>query len=154
MNALQGHKKAKKIAFNSKNKIRKLQKILKNLKNEKEDNKIIIFCRYNDTVKKISDKFLILHITHKTDKEERKEIMKKFKNGKYNSIVSAQILEEGVDVSSANIGIILSGTGSPRELIQRIGRILRPDGKIARIYEIISSKTNELNVRNKRWKKI
>ena len=45
--------------------------------------------------------------------------------------VTSRVLDEGVDVPDAELGIIMSGTGSGRELIQRLGRILRPkhDGR-------------------------
>ena len=58
----------------------------------------------------------------------------------------------GVDVPDAELGIIMSGTGSGRELIQRLGRILRPkpDGRKARLIELISRHTRETNTSAKR----
>lgn len=150
--AIRAHEEGKRIAFNSQAKIDKLKELLKKFREEEKENKIIIFCRYNDLVKRISDKFFIPMITHKTEEDEREEIFRKFKEGEYNSLVSAQILEEGADIPSANVGIILAGTGSSRELIQRMGRILRPKGGVARLYEVVSSETSELNVRSRRWK--
>ena len=46
----------------------------------------------------------------------------------------------------------MSGTGSGRELIQRLGRLLRPkqDGKKARLIEIVSRQTQETNTSAKR----
>ena len=48
------------------------------------------------------------------------------REGRYNVIVTSKVLDEGVDVPDAELGIILSGTGSSREFIQRLGRLLRP----------------------------
>ena len=62
------------------------------------------------------------------------------------------VLDEGVDVPDAELGIIMSGTGSGRELIQRLGRILRPkqDGRKARLVELVSKHTRETNTSAKR----
>jgi superfamily II DNA or RNA helicase len=48
-------------------------------------------------------------------------------------------LDEGVDIPSARIGIILASTTNPREFIQRRGRLLRrAKGKeFAEIYDMI-----------------
>lgn len=53
-------------------------------------------------------------------------------------VVTSRILE-GVDVPDASMAIILSGTGSSREFIQRLGRILgKREGKQAKLYEPVS----------------
>ena len=56
-------------------------------------------------------------------------------------------MDEGVDVPDASMAVILSGTGSSREFIQRLGRILRKkEGKKAVLYEIVSSDTAETRI--------
>ena len=143
--AILARNKAEKLAFNSKNKINELAKLLD------KDNRTIIFTKYNNMVYKISKRFLIPCITHKTKKDERKEILEKFKEGIYCSIVSSQVLDEGINVPEANVGIILSGTGSSREYIQRLGRILRPaKNKKAILYEIITRNTMEVRTSYRR----
>ncbi|MFB6096427.1 MAG: ATP-dependent helicase, partial [Haloferacaceae archaeon] len=61
-------------------------------------------------------------------------------------------LDEGVDVPDANVGVILSGSGSEREFTQRLGRILRPkgDGGRATLYELVSAETAEERVASRR----
>ena len=52
----------------------------------------------------------------------------------------------GVDVPDARVAIILSGTGSAREYIQRLGRILRKGkekNKLAVLYEVVAEDTSE-----------
>ncbi|MBN1214474.1 MAG: DEAD/DEAH box helicase family protein [Candidatus Lokiarchaeota archaeon] len=145
--ALLSRNKAEKIAFNSQNKLNELSKLLD------KKNRTIIFTKYNNMVYKISKRFLIPCITHQIKKDERNDILTKFKNGKYSTIVSSQVLDEGINVPDANIGIILSGTGSSREYIQRLGRLLRPGkNKKAILYEIISQDTMEVRIANKRKK--
>ena len=136
---------AEKIAYNSINKIEKIRELLS------RDNRTIIFTRYNDMVYEISKKFLIPCITYRTPDEERREILQKFKDGIYPAIVSSQVLDEGIDVPEANVGIIVSGTGSSREFIQRLGRLLRPrEGKKAVLYELITKGTKEVRTSYRR----
>ncbi len=62
-------------------------------------------------------------------------------------------MDEGVDVPDAEVGIIVSGTGSSREFIQRLGRILRPKAdpnNKATLIEIISANTREIRTSAKR----
>ncbi len=144
--AVRARNEARKIAYNSQSKIEELAALL----DVHRTDRIIIFTRYNDLVYTISEKFFIPCITHKTDKKERTEILKKFKSGVYTAIVSSQVLDEGIDVPEANIGIILSGTGSLREYTQRLGRILRPAEKKAVLYEVISRGTAEIRTSARR----
>jgi superfamily II DNA or RNA helicase len=70
--------------------------------------------------------------------------------GRYRLIVTSKVLDEGVDAPEASIGIILSGSGSRREFIQRLGRILRPKKKAAILYEIVSKRTTEVGTARRR----
>jgi len=146
--ALRSLEKARRIAFNARGKIEKLRELLERHRGEK----IIIFTRHNELVYSVSRRFLIPAITHEISKEERKEILRKFREGRYTAIVSSQVLDEGLDVPDASVGIIISGTGSAREFVQRLGRILRPaPGKEkAVLYELVSSGTAEINVARRR----
>ncbi|MEO7092419.1 MAG: helicase-related protein, partial [Polyangiales bacterium] len=54
------------------------------------------------------------------------------------------VLNEGVDVPDANVAIVLSGSGSVREHVQRLGRVLRKKGdKRAILYELVTEGTGE-----------
>jgi superfamily II DNA or RNA helicase len=56
-----------------------------------------------------------------------------------------------VNVPDANVAIILSGTGSVREHVQRLGRVLRrKEGKRAVLYEVITERTVEERVSGRR----
>ena len=141
------------IALNSYAKIVELEKILKHHAIEKT----IIFTVHTKLAYIISDRFLVPVITHRTKNEERNEILEKFKKGLYRVIVTTKVLDEGTDVPDANVGIILSGTGSKREFVQRLGRLLRPKKDVenmANLIEIISSDTSEIFTSNRRNKGI
>jgi superfamily II DNA or RNA helicase len=147
--AILARNKAMDIALNSRSKIEELKKILA----ENRGLKTIIFTQHNKLVYNISDRFLIPFITHKSSKQERQDALSGFRDGRYNAIVTSKVLDEGVDVPDAELGIILSGTGSSREFIQRLGRLLRPkpdSNRKAKLIEIISSGTREIGTSAKR----
>lgn len=147
--AVLARNKAMDIALNSKSKIEELREIL----SEYKGRKTIIFTQHNKLVYSISDQFLIPFVTYKSTKAERQDALQGFKDGKYTALVTSKVLDEGVDVPDAEIGVILSGTGSSREFIQRLGRLLRPkpfsNGK-AKLIEIVSSGTREMGTSAKR----
>jgi superfamily II DNA or RNA helicase len=147
--AVLARNKAMDIALNSKSKIEELREIL----SENKGRKTIIFTQHNKLVYKISNQFLIPFITYQSTKAERQDALQGLKDGKYTALVTSKVLDEGVDVPDAEIGIILSGTGSSREFIQRLGRLLRPKpfskGK-AKLIEIVSSGTREMGTSAKR----
>jgi superfamily II DNA or RNA helicase len=148
--ALLARNNALKIALNSEEKI----KLLGNQLESHSGAKTLIFTLHNDLVYMISRRFLIPSITYQTPKNERREILEKFKNGIYNTLVTSQVLDEGIDVPEASVGYILSGTGSSREYIQRLGRLLRKvEGKKAKLFEIVSKETVEVRISNRRSKK-
>jgi len=73
---------------------------------------------------------------------ERKHILEAFRAGHYPAIVTSKVLNEGIDVPEAKIAIVLGGTSSSREYIQRLGRILRKTGnRQAVLYEVIARNT-------------
>ncbi len=146
--AMLARNRANEIALNSQAKIDELQKILQQYGGAKT----IIFTQNNKMVYRLSDRFLIPHITHKTARDERRDVLEGFKSGRYTAVVTSRVLDEGVDVPDAELGIIMSGTGSGREMIQRLGRILRPkrDGRQARLIELVSRHTRETSTSAKR----
>ena len=145
--ALLARNRALKVALNSQEKIKALAKQLEANKNEKT----LIFTLHTDLVYAISRRFLIPAITYLTPKEERREILENFRKGTYRTIVTSQVLDEGIDVPDAAVGYILSGTGSPRAYIQRLGRLLRKvEGKQARLVEIVSKETMEVRFSRRR----
>jgi superfamily II DNA or RNA helicase len=68
---------------------------------------------------------------------ERTHIINNFAEGHLNVLLAIDCLDEGVDIPSAQIGIILASSGNPKEFIQRRGRLMRPfNGKTsAEIYD-------------------
>jgi superfamily II DNA or RNA helicase len=115
--------------------------------------KMIVFTHQNSFAYAIAREFCLPVISHKTGAFQRKETLRKFKEGEIDIVVTSKVLNEGVDVPSASIGIIASGTSSVREHVQRIGRILRhKEGKNAYLYELVSKDTREESASKRRRK--
>jgi superfamily II DNA or RNA helicase len=147
--ALLARNKARDIALNSVSKLDKFREILKKHK----ESRLFIFTEHNKLVHIISKEFLIPAITYRTATRERGEILDRFRSGLYRAVVTSKVLDEGIDVPEADVGVILSGTGSGRAFIQRLGRILRKkEGKEAILYEIVSADTSEINTAKRRNK--
>src|SRR5207253_6082974 len=91
----------------------------------------------------ISKRLLLPSITHRTAAEERRGTLDAFRSGTYTKLVTGRVLNEGVDVPDANVAIVVSGSSTPREYIQRLGRVLRPKPGEAVLYEIIARGTVE-----------
>jgi superfamily II DNA or RNA helicase len=113
--------------------------------------RVLIFTHDNATVYKIARQFLVPVITHQTKTKERREILLRFNAGTFPIVATSRVLNEGVNVPEANVAIVLSGSGSVREHVQRLGRILRKSGdKQAILYEVITRGTAEEFTSNRR----
>ena len=78
-------------------------------------------------------------------------ILKAFEDGLLPVIVTSRVLNEGVDMPAAEVAVVLSGTGTVREHVQRLGRILRPaKGKQAILYEVVAADTVEMKTSRRR----
>lgn len=140
--AMLAHREAKEIALGTDGKLRVLSDILQ----QHYPERILIFTNDNATVYRLSQDLLIPAITHQTPVKERHDILTRFREGEYKTLAASHVLNEGVDVPDARIAIILSGTGSSREYIQRLGRVLRKGStpnKFALLYEVITEDTSE-----------
>jgi superfamily II DNA or RNA helicase len=119
-------------------------RLLETLLHHHREERVIVFTSDNETVYKISRRFLIPAITHQTKAKERYETLQRFSDGSLPYLVTSRVLNEGVDVPEASVGIVLSGSGSVREHVQRLGRILRRgEGKRATLYEVVAEDTGE-----------
>ncbi len=131
---------SRRILQGARNKLRMLESLLR----EHRGTRTIVFTSDNATVYEVSRRFLVPAITHQTDVRERKAILDAFSAGELPVVVTSRVLNEGVDVPSAEIAIVLSGTGTVREHVQRLGRILRrSEGKQAVLYELVVAESSE-----------
>lgn len=145
--AMRAHRQARQLAQAAPAKLRTLELILA----QHPQQKTVIFTEDNATAYEISKTFLIPCITHQTRVKERQSILEAFRSGSYQTLVTSKVLNEGVDVPDASIGVILSGSSVNREFVQRLGRILRKsEGKQAVLYEVVTRNTQEERVSERR----
>ena len=156
--ALLAKQRAREVMMNSDAKVEELARIL----DRHRDDRVIVFTAHTDLVYRLSERFLLPAITNETGVRERRETLSKFRDGEYSRVVTANVLDEGVDVPDANVAVVLSGSGSEREFTQRLGRVLRPKAADdaatptasstgrAVLYELVSVETAEERVAARR----
>ncbi|MBF0440990.1 MAG: DEAD/DEAH box helicase family protein [Oligoflexales bacterium] len=147
--AMKAYRDQKRLAQSSKSKLQEIWRILLEHRGERT----IIFTDDNALAYNIGSEFILPVLTHKTKDCERKYLISAFRNGEIEVLVTSKVLNEGVDVPEAAVGIVVSGSGAVREHVQRLGRILRHRAeKRAILYEIVSKNTSELYVNSRRRK--
>lgn len=138
--ALKAYQQQRQIAFAARGKLACVERLLKRHRHDR----CLVFTQDNATAYLLSRRFLIPALTHQTKVTERSEILAGLAKGTFSAVVTSKVLNEGVDVPQANVAIVVSGSGSVREHVQRLGRILRQQqGKRACLYELISTDTTE-----------
>lgn len=74
-----------------------------------------------------------------------KNTLERFRTGSIRILIACKSIDEGFDVPDASVGIILSGTSTKRQRIQRLGRIIRrkEDESKASLYYLHIAETSE-----------
>lgn len=78
--------------------------------------------------------------------DDRRRIrMHQFRNGNLPVVVAPRVLDEGVDVPDADVAVVLAAFRSRRQMVQRLGRVLRvkDDGREARLVIVFATDTLE-----------
>ena len=144
----------KNIIHKAENKIKCFVDILNELKNLNKLKYIFAYIPegyiYKDenNPEKLIDKFLnagfeaiptLKMNSYTSESDDLKDLLKGFSDGRIDLLFAMKMLDEGVDVPRAEIGIFASSTGNPRQFIQRRGRLLRlhNDKIIAQIYDMV-----------------
>jgi superfamily II DNA or RNA helicase len=137
--ALRAHRQARLLALNAEAKIRRVEELLERHLAEQ----VLVFSEYVAMVDALSSHLGLPAISYRTPPDERRAVLERFRSGRYTKLVAGRVLNEGVDVPDASVAIVVSGSASTREYIQRLGRVLRPKPGQAVLYEIISRGTTE-----------
>ncbi len=138
--AMQAYQTQKKLAQAAQGKLYYLWQIIRDHTAER----MIVFTDNNHFAYFLGRTFLLPVLTHHTKAAERKRMLDEFKSGAINILITSKVLNEGVDVPEASVAVIMSGSATVREHVQRLGRILRHrEGKQAILYELIAKDTSE-----------
>jgi ERCC4-related helicase len=134
----------------------KLKKLMSILKKElkKSDSKIIIFTQFRDSVENIFQHCMVEDInavkffgqaSRENEKgltqKRQKEIIKAFKSGEYDVLISTSVAEEGIDIPSVDLVILYEPVPSEIRMIQRRGRTGRKN--LGRMFILITKGTRD-----------
>jgi superfamily II DNA or RNA helicase len=115
----------------------------------------LIFVADNQTAYAVAREHLIMPLTCDIGRVERRAVLDQFRAGTLRALVSAQVLNEGLDVPDADVGIVVAGTLGEREHAQRVGRLLRPAaGKRAIVHELVVDASTEVRQAERRWERL
>jgi superfamily II DNA or RNA helicase len=121
------------------------RRIVNDLLLQHYNSRTLIFAADNDTAYSVAREHIVQPITCDIGKKERARALQRFSTGELRILVSARVLNEGIDVPAADVAIIVGGSQGSREYIQRVGRVLRPsEGKKAIIYDLVTRDTFEV----------
>jgi superfamily II DNA or RNA helicase len=137
--AMVAWREARTLALNAPAKLDQLETLFA----QHRDERVLVFCELNALVEVISRRFCIPALTHKTPADERRTLLERFRAGRYTKLVTGRVLNEGVDVPDCGVAVIVSGSATRREYIQRLGRVLRPKERRAVLYELVTEETTE-----------
>jgi len=116
------------------NKLRLLDYLINVQRNQKK--RILIFASTKIAVKDIANNLrksqkdlAIADIHSDLEQDERKEVLRRFKNGTIQALVATDILARGIDVKDIQLVINYDLPSDPEDFVHRIGRTARADSK-------------------------
>lgn len=129
------------------NYVRKVEVVTKII----EDNpgkKTLLFSQYNKITRNIywalKDKIKRAEIIDTRIKQSlRDKFLKEYEDGEYDVLLSSRIFEEGYNLPKIDTAIFLSSNSTSRQMIQRLGRILRKKDNPSDAYYIYCLDTFE-----------
>jgi superfamily II DNA or RNA helicase len=79
------------------------------------------------------------------DAKERESILEAFRERQTTVLSAPRVLDEGIDVPDADLGVVLAASNGRRQMIQRMGRVLRqaPGKPFARLVVFFAEGTQE-----------
>lgn len=127
------------------------RRALDSLLGRHRDSRVLVFTADNDTAYAIAREHLVMPLTCDIGRREREEVLERFRRSELRTLVSARVLNEGLDVPDADVAVIVGGALGEREHVQRVGRLLRPsEGKRAVVYELVTRNTIEVGQARRR----
>ena len=132
------------------------------------NDKIIMFTETIDSAERIYNTIrnrkyhTNVYIYHSKMATEHKEMSKDeifnqleyFRKSKSGVLISAKALDEGIDIPSANVGVIINGNSVSGNFVQRLGRVVRPEkNKMAILYQLYIPGTKDEDWMKKRTDK-
>jgi superfamily II DNA or RNA helicase len=127
------------------------RRALRSLLERHRSSRTLVFTADNDTAYAIAREHLVMPLTCDIGRRERDDALDGFRRGHIRTLVSARVLNEGLDVPDADVAVVVGGALGEREHVQRVGRLLRPgEGKRALVYELVTRDTVEVGQAHRR----
>ena len=79
----------------------------------------------NHAINRLDPHIAVELITGSTARGQRREILDDLRVRTLDAVAAPRVLDEGIDVPDANLGVVMSASRTRRQMIQRMGRILR-----------------------------
>ncbi len=79
----------------------------------------------NHAINRLDPLVAVELITGSTARGQRREILDDLRVRTLDAVAAPRVLDEGIDVPDANLGVVMSASRTRRQMIQRMGRILR-----------------------------
>jgi len=114
-------------------------------------NRTLVFTESIETATEIAstlseaETVTVAAVHSRLSRSERSIQMARFKAGSVQVVVAPRVLDEGVDVPEADLAIIAAASKTRRQMVQRMGRVLRrkADGRLARFAILYIKGTSE-----------
>jgi len=131
--------------------------VIKSIVNKHKNDKVLVFHQYNkqtsETYWHLLDVGVKAKIIHSgLSAEKREENLRDYKLDKFNVLLATKVLDEGYNLPKIDVGVITAGDSSPKQTIQRLGRILRKKQNASHLYQIYCINTIEQNYAKERSK--
>lgn len=91
------------------------RRALESLLARHRDSRTLVFTADNETAYTIAREHLVMPLTCDISRREREEVLERFRRGDIRTLVSARVLNEGVDVPEANVAVIVGGALGERD---------------------------------------
>lgn len=113
-------------------------------------NGTLVFTQTQDSARRAQELYLSLGSTASAvfsgmAKDDRRQGLEDFRTGASQVLTAPRLLDEGIDVPEADLGIIVAANRSQRQMVQRLGRVIRKkvDGRHGRLVVLYSKGTVE-----------
>ena len=110
----------------------------------------LVFTQTKESARRAADTYIALGSTAGVidsgmGSEDRRAAMDAFRSGQLDVLAAPKVLDEGVDVPAADLGIVVSASRSRRQMVQRLGRVIRrkPDHRLGRMAVLFCANTVE-----------
>lgn len=110
----------------------------------------IVFTRRVDAAEQISAELasgdVAVEAVHSgLSRAQRRDRLGALRRGRLQAVVAPTVLDEGIDVPDVDLGVVMGGSKSRRQMIQRMGRVLRlkADGRKATFVIVYAKNTVE-----------